>query len=216
MHGFRRPGATVIGPAVLVLATGVWLVQDGIRTELPPRPSAAQALPATADDGRRRATKPSIPGMGASPPIRIRIRAILVDAPVIPLTLDAEGHLEPPPPDDNNLVGWYEGGVAPGQNGTAVMAGHVDNKRGFSVFYGLGSLRPGAEVEIERKDRTTAVFSIDAVEEYPKDRYPSDQVYGETGRPELRLITCGGRFSKKTGYQSNVVAYAHLTRAKSA
>jgi len=204
VHGFRRPRSAAIG-AVLVLAIGVWLVQDGSRTELPPLPTAAQQV-----------TKPAIPGMGASPPIRIRIRAIQVDARVIPITLDAKGHLMPPPPDDDNLVGWYEGGVAPGQNGNAVMAGHVDSKRGLSVFYSLGRLRPGAEVEIERQDRTTAVFSIDAVEVYPKDRYPSDKVYGETSRSELRLITCGGRFSKETGYLSNVVAYAHLTRAKSA
>lgn len=205
MHGFRRPGAAVIG-AVLALAIGVWLVQDGSRTKLPPLPTAAEQV-----------TKPpAIPGMGASPPIRIRIRAIGVEARVTPIALDAEGHLDPPPPDDNNLVGWYRGGVAPGQNGNAVMAGHVDSKRGLSVFYNLGRLRPGAEVEIERKDRTTAVFSVDAVEVHPKDRYPNDKVYGETSRPELRLITCGGRFSKKTGYLSNVVAYAHLTRAKSA
>ncbi|MDH6576467.1 hypothetical protein P3T29_002110 [Kitasatospora sp. MAP5-34] len=69
-------------------------------------------------------------------------------------------------------------------------------------------------MEIERKDRSTAVFSVDAVELYPKDRFPSDKVYGDTGRPELRLITCGGGFSKKTGYLGNVVAYAHLTRTK--
>ncbi|NUS88393.1 MAG: class F sortase, partial [Streptomyces sp.] len=30
-------------------------------------------------------------------------------------------------------------------------------------------------------------------------------------RPELRVITCGGGYSKSTGYQGNVVAFAHLT-----
>ncbi|WP_232247232.1 class F sortase [Kitasatospora azatica] len=156
------------------------------------------------------------PGMSASPPTRIRIHAIQVDARVIPIDVDAAGHLQPPPPDDNNVVGWYRGGVTPGQNGNAVMAGHVDNKHGLSVFYSLGRLHPGATVEIERKDRTTAVFTVDAVEVYPKDHYPDDKVYGATSRSELRLITCGGRFSKKTGYLGNVVAYAHLTRTTQA
>jgi sortase (surface protein transpeptidase) len=152
--------------------------------------------------------------MSASPPTRIRIRTIDVEAPVTPIGLDANGQLQPPPPDNDNLVGWYQEGAAPGQDGTAVMAGHVDNKRGLSVFYALGRLHPGAQVEIDRKDRTTAVFTVDAVEVYPKDHYPTDKVYGRTGRPELRLITCGGGFTKKTGYQGNVVAYAHLTATK--
>ncbi|WP_342775397.1 class F sortase [Streptomyces tateyamensis] len=152
--------------------------------------------------------------MSASTPIRIRIPAIRVEARVIALGLDSSDHLEAPPADDNNLVGWYQGGVTPGQAGTAVMAGHVDNKRGLSVFYSLGRLHPGAEVEIERKDHAVAVFAVDAVELYPKDHYPSDKVYAQAHRPELRLITCGGAFSKKTGYLGNVVAYAHLTRTR--
>jgi hypothetical protein len=35
-------------------------------------------------------------------------------------------------------------------------------------------------------------------------------VYGAGDRAELRVITCGGGFSDETGYQGNVVAYAHL------
>ncbi|MDH6136222.1 hypothetical protein P3T37_005641 [Kitasatospora sp. MAA4] len=215
MHGFRRPRPAVI-VAVLVLVIGVWLLQDGRRTELPPQPTAAQASAGNGGHGAPPDTKSAPPGMSASPPTRIRIRAIRVEARVIPITLDTAGHLQPPPPDDDNVVGWYQGGVTPGQNGNAVMAGHVDNKHGLSVFYSLGRLHPGAEVEIERKDRTTAVFTIDAVEVYPKDHYPDDKVYGATSRSELRLITCGGHFSKKTGYLGNVVAYAHLTRTKQA
>ncbi|GAA2789168.1 class F sortase [Kitasatospora paracochleata] len=216
VHGFRRPRPAVIGAVLaLVLVIGVWLLHDGRRTSLPPQPTA-QALSRGGGSGSPPDTKSEIPGMSASPPTRIRIRAIRVEARVIPIKLDVAGHLQPPPPDDSNVVGWYQGGVTPGQNGNAIMAGHVDNKRGLSVFYSLGRLRPGAEVEIERRDRTTAVFTVDAVEVHPKDHYPDDKVYGATSRSELRLITCGGRFSKKTGYPDNVVAYAHLTRTKHA
>lgn len=215
MHGIRRPQPVVIGSALL-LAIGVWLFQDGHRTNLPPQPTAAQALSGSTGHNTPPDTNSGTPAMSASPPTLIRIRTIRVEARVIPIALDTAGHLQPPPPDDNNIVGWYRGGVTPGQNGTAVMAGHVDNKHGLSVFYSLGRLHPGAEVEIERKDRTTAVFTIDAVESYPKDHYPDDKVYRAAGRSELRLITCGGRFSKKTGYLDNVVAYAHLTHTKRA
>lgn len=44
---------------------------------------------------------------------------------------------------------------------------------------------------------------------YSKDDFPTDQVYGETPEPTLRLITCGGSFDEVTGrYGDNVVAYA--------
>ncbi len=35
--------------------------------------------------------------------------------------------------------------------------------------------------------------------------------YGRTARPELRLITCGGPFDKRTGsYPDNTVVFARL------
>jgi hypothetical protein len=34
---------------------------------------------------------------------------------------------------------------------------------------------------------------------------------GARGRPELRLITCGGSYDRRKGYSGNVVVLAHLT-----
>ncbi|MBB6416562.1 hypothetical protein HDC93_002145 [Streptomyces sp. AK010] len=36
-------------------------------------------------------------------------------------------------------------------------------------------------------------------------------MYGARGRPELRLITCGGSHDRRKGYSGNVVVFAHLT-----
>lgn len=49
------------------------------------------------------------------------------------------------------------------------------------------------------------------MEAHPKDRFPDEKVYGDSGRPELRLITCGGDWSSDTGYRANTVVYATLT-----
>ncbi|MFF5499890.1 hypothetical protein [Streptomyces aquilus] len=39
-----------------------------------------------------------------------------------------------------------------------------------------------------------AVFTVDAVDTFAKDAFPTQKVYGSTGgRAELRLITCGGQ-----------------------
>jgi hypothetical protein len=39
-------------------------------------------------------------------------------------------------------------------------------------------------------------------------------VYGARSRPELRLITCGGTYDRRTGYSGNLVVFAHLTQVR--
>jgi sortase (surface protein transpeptidase) len=127
------------------------------------------------------------------------------------LGLTPHGSLDVPPAAKKNLAGWYEAGTTPGETGTAVVAGHVDNADGPAVFYSLGAIRKGATIEVQRRDGSVALFSVDAVEVYQADAFPDEKVYGAAGRPELRVITCGGPYSRATGYQGNVVVFAHLT-----
>ena len=90
------------------------------------------------------------------------------------------------------------------------MAGHVDTPLGPAVFHRLGTLSRGAAIEIDRDDGRTALFTVDAVEVHPKKRFPDHKVYGSSGRPELRLITCGGDWASDTGYQANTVVDTRL------
>ncbi|MFF2845895.1 class F sortase [Streptomyces sp. NPDC058001] len=206
----RRAGNTAIASVTVVaLCTGVWLLRNGSGSHAPPQPSAAQESatgPRTGDPG----AAPLAP----SPPTRVRIPSIRVDAPLTGLGLTPGGSLDVPPPEKKNLAGWYEAGTTPGERGTAIVAGHVDNAEGPAVFYGLGSLARGRTVEVDRRDGSVAVFTIDAVEVYDSRNFPDTKVYGPASRPELRVITCGGAYSKKTGYQGNVVVFAHLTSSR--
>ncbi|MFJ4867377.1 class F sortase [Streptomyces sp. NPDC088757] len=185
---------------------GIWLVQNGAETVTPPVPSAAQAFAAGPSVHTDAAADPLPP----SAPVRLRIPETDVDAPVTRLGLAADGSLDVPPAKDRNLAGWYGGGTAPGAEGTAIVAGHVDNADGPAVFYTLGALKKGHRIEVDREDGRTAVFTVDAVEVYENDAFPDDKVYDEADRAEIRVITCGGGFSKKNGYQGNVVAFGHL------
>ncbi|HEY9369996.1 class F sortase [Streptomyces sp.] len=194
------------GIAVAALV-GLWLVQNGSEDVTPPIPTAAQAFAAGGDFHTDAAAAPLPP----SEPVRLRIPKIDVDAPVMRLGLGAKGALNTPPAADPNLAGWYEDGPPPGADGTAIVAGHVDNQQGPAVFYALGALQKGHRVEVLRRDGRTAVFTVDAVEVYDNDAFPDRKVYGDRDRAELRVITCGGGFDKKSGgYQGNVVAFAHL------
>ncbi|MFE5509096.1 MULTISPECIES: class F sortase [unclassified Streptomyces] len=185
---------------------GLWLVQNGSEHVTPPVPSAAQAFAAGPSVHTDAAADPLPP----SAPVRLRIPETDVDTPMRGLGLAADGTLEVPPAGDRNLAGWYEGGTTPGAKGTAVVAGHVDNADGPAVFYTLGALKKGHRIEVDREDGRTAVFTVDAVEVYENDAFPSGKVYDEADRAEIRVITCGGGFSKKNGYQGNVVAFGHL------
>jgi sortase (surface protein transpeptidase) len=205
----RRFGnAAIASVTVVALCSGVWLLRNGAEAHPPPQPSPAQA--ATARDHARSGA----PAMPHSPPDRIRIPAIGVDAPLMGLGLTPQGSLDVPPPERKNLAGWYEAGTSPGERGTAVVAGHVDNAEGPAVFYDLGALHKGGTVEVDRLDGRTAVFTVDAVEVYDSRAFPDTKVYGAAHRPELRVITCGGGYSETTGYQGNVVVFAHLTGSR--
>jgi hypothetical protein len=198
----------------LVLLTGLALIRNG-SGEFdvgPPQPASAAAA-----DGRRtpHGTFTDVPDpLPYAMVDRVRIPSIRVDAPAMPVGLDAQGWVDAPPARDPNLAGWFTGAVSPGEKGPAVVVGHVDNNQGPAVFYGLGALKKGSRVEILRADRKTAVFEIYGIEVFAKNDFPGDRVYGNSGIPELRVITCGGGFSKQNGYDGNVVVFARLVEVR--
>ncbi|WP_405688068.1 class F sortase [Streptomyces sp. NBC_00057] len=197
---------------VVAALAGIWLIRHGAGAELiPPQPTAAQAF---AGGPELQPGSPVAEPLKPSAPVRIRIPSIRVDAPMMRLGLGAGGSLDVPPAGNRDIVGWYRDGTPPGSKGSAIVAGHVDNAQGPSVFYNLGTLQKGSTVEVVRQDGRTAVFSLDAIEVYESKNFPDKRVYGASPYASLRLITCGGGFSKTTGYQGNVVAYAHLTEVR--
>ncbi|UAX53727.1 class F sortase [Streptomyces sp. A144] len=207
----RRVGNSAIAAVTATaLCCGVWLLLDAAGTEAPPQPSAAQARTGAGRAGQA----PAAPALPPSPPERVRIPAIGVDAPTTGLGLTPSGSLDVPPLEQAGLAGWYEAGTTPGETGTAIVAGHVDNAEGPAVFYRLGALEKGSVIEIDRRDGGVAVFTVDAVEVYAAKDFPDEKVYGAADRPELRVITCGGAYSRSTGYQGNVVVFAHLTGSR--
>ena len=64
-------------------------------------------------------------------------------------------------------------------------------------------------VEIDLDDGGTTRFVVQRMERFPKDAFPTLDVYGLTPGPELRLITCDGEFDRSTGhYVDNLVVFA--------
>ncbi|MEV0239781.1 class F sortase [Streptomyces sp. NPDC050674] len=180
-------------------------------------PSAVSAasgvpdLPDTSAAPLRSAAPGAGPHLPPSRPVRLLIPKISVDAPFTDLAIGPSGQLEPPPPDDTNLVGWYAKGHTPGEAGTAIIAGHVDTTTSPAVFAGLGELKKGDRFQVVRADGVKATFAVDAAESFDKDAFPSDRVYGDTEDAQVRLITCSGSYDRQArDYTENLVVFAHL------
>jgi hypothetical protein len=213
-----RRGIVPAAAAVFAVA-GAGLIATAVHSQRhPPAPaqSAAGSVP-LAD--------PRSPGPGthhpagaptvlpASRPLALDIPAIRVHSPLQYLGLTAAGALQVPAPGPRyDQAAWYRYSPTPGSLGPAIIEGHVDSAAaGPSVFFDLGRLRPHDEVRVTRADGRVAVFAVDGVRRYPKDRFPTQLVYGDLDHAGLRLLTCGGRFDRTTGhYVDNVVVFASL------
>jgi sortase (surface protein transpeptidase) len=151
---------------------------------------------------------------GTPVPVRLEIPRIGVSTGLQRLGRDGHGAVEVPKgPGKWEQAGWYAAGTRPGDPGSAVILGHVDSKRGPAVFFRLRELRPGDDVTVTRADGSAVHFSVDRTEQYPKRRFPTDDVYYPTLTPQLRLVTCGGAFDRAWGhYRSNVIVFATLGR----
>ncbi|NEA73834.1 class F sortase [Streptomyces sp. SID13588] len=217
--GTRRH--TILGvTAALVLAGAggaVALTGASSGSGPPPQPPAAAAQAITAHP-----TSPQPPSSPAPPrasshilpasaPVSLDIPAIGVRTTLLSLGRSTDGTVQVP--WQPLKAGWYKDSPTPGQLGASVILGHVDSKEtGPAVFYQLGALKPGARITVTRTDGTTATFTTDIVRAYPKDHFPTLDVYTTTAdRPQLRLITCGNWDPATHTYLGNIVAYATLT-----
>jgi hypothetical protein len=211
---FARPVLVAATIAGIVVTAGLLpgllpMVSASARPTHEVLPAADQSTPQTRVD--------PVPGPdAASPrvrPVAIEIPALNVNGPLGELSQADNGELLAP--DDPGLAGWYAGGVLPGDVGPAVIGGHVDSRRGPGVFFTLRSLDPGDAVTITMSDGRVVRFAVTRVREVPKAQFPSASVYAPTPRPELRLITCGGRFDRATrSYVDNVVVEAVVAEGK--
>jgi hypothetical protein len=180
--------------------------------EVPPQPNVNANLAPPATEASTAEPAPSVETEEEydGKPVRVRIPEIGVDADIIDLGLRDDGSLEVP--SDFAQTGWYTGRSVSGEPGPSVVVGHVDSKSGPAVFYHLEALEEGHTVEIYRSDGSVAFFRVTSSVLVDKDEFPTEQVYGDTVEPTLRLITCGGDFNSSVrSYEGNLIVFAeHL------
>jgi len=150
-------------------------------------------------------SKPGIPKMLIIPKLN-------VNATVEEVGLDTKGRMDVP--KDPQEGGWYNLGFRPGEQGSAVIDGHLDTVTGApAVFYDLSSLQTGDVVKVIDDNSKTYTFTVSDKQTYDYDKVPLQQVFASTDAFRLNLITCRGIFDKATkNYSKRIVVYTQLQK----
>ena len=202
----RRPAAIAFAAGLVVIVGGTagLLLTHHSTPALRPVAAGVAALPAPTGPI---VAPPQSAAAQVARPVSLTIPLIGVKTNLITLGLAAGGAMQVP--STSTVAGWFTGSPRPGAVGSSIIVGHVDSKSGPGIFFRLPELQKGDDVYVKRSDGTTAEFRVTEVQEYPKDQFPTETVFGPTPDAELRLITCGGAWDAATRhYLSNTVVYA--------
>ena len=205
---------TVLGLALAVGAPAAWGLSRPPATAGAPVGEARATPTRTTTSGPAVATREATaaPVVDVPAPVRIRVPALGVDSVVDPVGVAPDGQMALP--DDVDRVGWYRFGPVPGADGSAVVAGHVDDReQGLGVLAPLREAAVGTEVVLTDAAGTTTRWRVASRELITKQALPLDRLFVRTGPPRLTLITCGGPFLPEFGsYRDNVVVVAEPVR----
>ncbi|WP_309054921.1 class F sortase [Streptomyces sp.] len=129
--------------------------------------------------------------------------SIGIDAALESMGQDDAGNMAVPTYEDRAAIGWYSAS-APigGEQGNAVLAGHVDYPYDAPALATLYTAQPGQRLWIS--DGTGGVFSYTVTtvrEPTPRDAPPRD-IFELTGDPGLSLVTCSGDYVQPDGAPS--------------
>ncbi len=143
-------------------------------------------------------------------PARLIVPAISVDAKVERVGKTSEGAMATP--SVLSQVGWYELGKRPGEEGSAVFAGHVNNAIGLpGVFKKLSEIKKGDTVTVQGSLGEELTYVVEEISVYPENDAPLEQIFASEGPPSLVLITCEGAWDEQTRtFDKRLVVVARL------
>lgn len=157
------------------------------------------------------ATAP-VPASQAVPvPTSIALPRLGIASTLVPTGVDAAGGFVIPEQADQ--ASWFVPGPEPGQDGRAMILGHVNLSGVEGVFERLHEARPGDVIEIGQQGAPARrwVVTREPVEQ-SKAAWAQADMYAPLDHPEIALITCGGDLVRdgagRGNYASNVIVTA--------
>ena len=144
-----------------------------------------------------------------STPVRLLIPSLGINAAVQQVGRTASGAMGDP--SNFTDVAWYKYGTVPGQEGSAVIGGHLDNALALNgVFKHLDELVIGQDIQIQTASDTVLTFRVTDIEDYSYTQVPGS-FFTKTGGIYLNLITCAGTWLPQArSYDHRLVVYTTL------
>lgn len=144
-------------------------------------------------------------------PVRLKIPKISVEAAFEYVGLTTEGAMDVPKDPWN--AAWFDIGPRPGEEGSAVIAGHYGWKNGeASAFDNLYKLRIGDFIYIEDDAGKVITFVVRKLQRYNEGQNPSAVFSSNDGGVHLNLITCEGVWDEiEKSYSKRLVVFTDKT-----
>jgi len=206
----------VLGVALAVAAPTTWVLTRPAATAGAPvqqslgAPSSPEAASAEPGDLFTVTARPAAPATAEQRPVPVRLTVPErgVDAVIDAVGVQPDGQMTLPA--DVDRVGWYRFGPEPGADGSAVIAGHVDDRvQGLGAMAPLREAEVGDEIVVTGSAGTATRWRVVSRELIQKQALPLERLFARGGPPRLTLITCGGPFLPEIGsYRDNVVVVA--------
>jgi hypothetical protein len=196
-------GLTLVAAGVVAVLAGLIGLEQG-RGGHGSVPGATSGSPsATPELGTTATPKLAKPVPGR--PVDVRIPALGVNAPVLPVHAP---HRTLVPPSDPQQLGWWADGAEPGdQHGAVLIAGHTVHN-GPGALNALGTLKPGARVLVRTSAGHWLRYRADSVRTFSKGTIAAQagRLFAQRGPARLVVVTCADW--NGTRYLSNSVVVA--------
>jgi len=155
-------------------------------------------------------TQPVVTTSSVTPPTKMRIDSIKVAAAVYPVGIAANGDMDIK--EDPTELAWYQLGPKPGEEGSAVVAGHYGWKDGVpSVFNDLNKLTKGDTVTSVGSDGKVKTFTVTHTALYAPNQDATAVFRSDDGKSHLNLVTCQGSWNKSAqSYTERLVVFTDL------
>jgi len=123
------------------------------------------------------------------------IPVIGINASIEPVGVLSDGDLAVPTQNPWDGVGWYRYGPYPGNQGSAVIDGHLDRPGGSpAVFWKLRNLHIGDIVMVVNPGEKPLHFRVMSMKYYAPGHAPLQTIFENTAGTFLNLITCAGQW----------------------
>jgi LPXTG-site transpeptidase (sortase) family protein len=198
-----------------ILAVGIFsFVTSYDSTPAIAQPVGAPVIEVEAPNQKPAGGNPIAGGQAGAPevnldqPVRFVVSSIGVNAPVEGLGTTADGLIAVP--QAYGMVGWYNKGVVPGQDGPAVLVGHYTAGSG-GVFDNLNNVKEGDLVTVTNGHGESFTYKVTKMTEYDKDKVPMNELFKKGNGSRLEIITCAGKW-QANNYDKRLVVTAELVR----